>query len=275
MKMDKKWVESEKCRLLDIAQEKQRNIISQINSAEFLTAKDKEDLINLLDSTSRKSHYDPFGTYSLSKLLDNHNKDDDFDFGSAYDFIEHICNDEYFSLIFRINHILDRYIDSDEVEFDGDIIITDPCYVAKDEDSDWDKCCCGENLDKIGITHFMTRDTLYGDWGCTVYNSDTKQKIGEFCADAGMVSVMLLDDVLKYNPDFNYHTERTWTTTLIQDFHGKVQFVVERTEGVYDEDSKWHKAGDKWEDFSVHVVGHGVNKKTGEKINFRSSQTSL
>ena len=33
--------------------------------------------------------------------------------------------------------------------------------------------------------------------------------------------------------------------------------------------------GDKWEDFSVHVVGHGVNTKTGEPINFSSSQTGL
>lgn len=54
--------------------------------------------------------------------------------------------------------------------------------------------------------------------------------IGEFCADAGMVAVFLLDEVLKYNPDFNYHTERPWTTTLIRDFHGTVELHCENDE---------------------------------------------
>ena len=58
-------------------------------------------------------------------------------------------------------------------------------------------------------------DTLYGDWSCITYNSDTHEKIGEFCADAGMVGVFLLDEVLKYNPDFNYHIDRPWTTRRI------------------------------------------------------------
>lgn len=34
------------------------------------------------------------------------------------------------------------------------------------------------------------------------------EKIGYFCADAGMVAVFLLDEVLKYNPDFDYHINR-------------------------------------------------------------------
>ena len=130
-------------------------------------------------------------------------------------------------------------------------------------------------MEVLGIRNYMTRDTLYGDWGCTVYNTDTKEEIGEFCADAGLVSVFLLDEVLKYNPDFDYHKEKDWTTTLIPDFKGTVQFVVEHQEGVYEDTTEYHKAGDKWEDYSVHVIGHGINKKTGEPINFRSAQTGL
>ena len=44
---------------------------------------------------------------------------------------------------------------------------------------------------------------------------------------------------------------------------------------MYETTTKCHKAGEKWEDYTVHVVGHGVNKKTGAPINFRSEQTSL
>lgn len=170
-----------------------------------------------------------------------------------------------------------------KMDFDGDIIITDPCYIIRAEhhgiapltDDDWGTCWYGNNMEALGIYNYMTRDTIYGDWSCTVYNTDTNEAIGKFCADAGLVSVFLLDEVLKYNPDFNYHKERTWTTMLISDFKGTVEFVVEHEEGVYEEDSEYWKAGDKWENDSVHVVGHGINKKTGEPINFRSTQTGL
>lgn len=169
------------------------------------------------------------------------------------------------------------------MEFDGDIIITDPCYIIRAEhhgtkpltDNDWAACGYGENMEALGICRYMTRDTIYGDWSCTVYDTDSEEEIGEFCADAGLVSVFLLDEVLKYNPDFDYHKERPWTTTLIPDFKGTIEFEVEHEEGVYEEDSEFWKAGDTWEEDSVHVVGHGINKKTGEPINFRSTQTGL
>ena len=138
-----------------------------------------------------------------------------------------------------------RYQSTPEKEFDGDIIITDPCY------------------------------TIYGDWGCTVFDSDTKKPLGRFCADAGLVSVLLLDEVLAYNPNFNYHLERPWTTTIIPDFKGAIQIEVVRETGTYEKDSEYWKAGETWEDYLVRVVGHGVNKKTGKAINFISKQTSL
>lgn len=170
------------------------------------------------------------------------------------------------------------YLDSDKVEFDGDIIITDPCYILKDgdsEDDDWEKCDCGSDMESLGINHYMTRDTICGDWSCTTFDTDTKKPIGQFCADAGLVSVFLLDEVLKYNPDFNYHIERPWTTTLIKNFKGSVQFIVRRIEGEYEEDTEYWNAGDKWVDYSVEVVGHGVDKVTGKPINFVGKQTGL
>lgn len=41
------------------------------------------------------------------------------------------------------------------------------------------------------------------------------EKIGYFCADAGMVAVFLLDEVLKYNPDFDYHINRDYTNRIL------------------------------------------------------------
>lgn len=136
------------------------------------------------------------------------------------------------------------------MKFKGDIIITDPCYICKDDD--WEKCNYGENMEELGIENYICRDTIYGDWSCTTFDSDTNEKIGEFCADAGMVGVFLLDEVLKCNPDFDYHISKTWTTTLIKDFDGEVEFEVIEVDGEYE----------------VIVVGKG-------NINFEGKQTGF
>ena len=172
------------------------------------------------------------------------------------------CNDEYFEYIKSLE-------DSELKYFSGDIIITDPCYVVKDDTNqdDWEKCKYGYSMEKLGFKNFMMRNTIYGDWSCTTFDSDTKEKIGSFCADAGEVGVFLLDEVLKYNPDFNYHIEKTWTTTLIKEFEGTVQFTV--TEEPYEYD------GTRKVEYVVRVIGHGKNKVTGEPINFITEQTGL
>lgn len=110
--------------------------------------------------------------------------------------------------------------------FKGDIIITDPCYIIKDNTNDWVKCNCGEAMEKLGITNYLCNSTIYGDWSCVTYNKTTNEKLGRFCADAGLVAVFLLDEVLKYNPSFNYHKEKPWTTTLIEDFDGYISINV-------------------------------------------------
>lgn len=113
----------------------------------------------------------------------------------------------------------------------------------------------------MGFNNYMVGNTIYGDWSCTTYNSDTKEPIGSFCADGGLVGVFLLDEVLKYNPEFDNHIKCPWTTTLIKNFEGTVQFIVSQ--------------GEKEDDFNVSVIGHGTNKKTGKPLNFFTAQTGL
>lgn len=88
------------------------------------------------------------------------------------------------------------------MKFKGTIIITDPCYVVKkcldenpypfpwtsdlidspnidemikqytewkDTHDDWNKCECGGNMEALGISTYFTKNTIYGDWGCTTY----------------------------------------------------------------------------------------------------------
>ena len=193
-----------------------------------------------------------------------------------------------------MGHFPDRY--NKPKQFDGDIIITDPCYITKNRDEttrpkwsefmdresyqgmskaeldecgffekharmraaqeawdkehprDWIVCECGDNMEALGFRNYLSASTGYGDWSCTTFNSDTDSEIGQFCADAGMVGVFLLDEVLEYNPDYNYHIERPHTVTLIKDFHGTVEIIREGE--------------------TVYIVGNG-------NINFTTKQTGL
>lgn len=130
------------------------------------------------------------------------------------------------------------------MKFKGDIIITDPCYICNNKENDlWDDddidILSGDGIDKYGFTNYIWRGTLYGDWSCSVFevrnasakipsNEITaanlkKDTLGSFCADAGLVGVFLLDEVLRYNPYFDYHIKRKWTTALIKDFDGEIE----------------------------------------------------
>lgn len=197
--------------------------------------------------------------------------------------------------------------------FKGTIVITDPCYIIKEnpikcpneedystqeelayeealdkyfEESrkydDWDKCNYGENMRALGIHNYISESTIYGDWGCTTYQTEEEPKeflesilrvinnnleneegdnelpipdegkaIGGFCADAGLVGVFLLDEILTYNPDWkSWIEEHSWCATIIEDFEGEVEYYIDKV------------------DKEAHIVGTG-------NINFYTAQTSI
>ena len=159
-----------------------------------------------------------------------------------------------------------KYVDSEPMEFDGDILITDPCYITKctEEQNDWDVCEYGENMSILGINHSMLRDTFYGDWECTTFNTDTTEELGNFCADSGMVGVFLLNEVLEYNPEFTeFLKEHPGLSTVIRNFKGTVQFIIKEFEDGF---GVWYE---------LQVTGHGISKETGESINFYTSIAEL
>lgn len=132
------------------------------------------------------------------------------------------------------------------MRFDGDIVITDPCYLIKDRDAvnncrddDWDLCLYGDDMGALGFETFVVEETGVGDWSCKVFNTDTDEEVGEFCADAGLVGVFLLSEIQKYNPHFvTWAQTHPWCATVIYDFHGD--------------------AGVEWADEDyVHVYGRG------------------
>lgn len=142
----------------------------------------------------------------------------------------------------------------------------------ENEHDDWTKCEYGRNMEALGISTYFTEDTIYGDWGCTTYkiSDDPKEvidkfaeaeekgedygidcsKLGDFCADAGLVAVFLLDEVRKYNPDIDkWIKEHPWCVTTIEDFDGNVEYYIDKNS-------------------EAHIYGTG-------NINFFTTQTSL
>ena len=162
------------------------------------------------------------------------------------------------------------------MKFKGTIIITDPCYIVKkcteDMQDDWTRCDSGHNMEALGIHNYITESTIYGDWSCTTYKITEDpykainsfigasekgedygikySKLGDFCADTGLVSVFNLDEVRKYNPDIDkWIPSHDWCVTTIPDFDGEVNYYVD-------------------EQNSAHIVGIG-------NINFFTDQTGL
>lgn len=148
---------------------------------------------------------------------------------------------------------------------------------------DWSKCEYGENMEVLGIHNYISKDTIYGDWSCSTYKVDEEPKeflenvlrtlnvnledeeygedessipyegeyIGEFCADAGLVGVFLLDEILAYNPNWkSWVEEHPWCATIIEDFEGEVKYYIDKV------------------DKEAHIVGTG-------NINFYTVQTGI
>ncbi|MBQ3342444.1 MAG: hypothetical protein IJG84_11150 [Kiritimatiellae bacterium] len=163
-----------------------------------------------------------------------------------------------------------------EREFDGDIVITDPCYIREN----------GKRID-WGSHEAMMKDvglcnrTYYGDWGCTVFAAmgpvghsyDKSAKIGEFCADAGMVCVLDMRDARRMCPDIDkWIAEHYWCATVISGFKGKVRLMTMTTKR-WMKDLKDPKKRIVYDDVELRVRGDGM--KDGDTFCFESYQTSL
>lgn len=165
-----------------------------------------------------------------------------------------------------------------EREFDGDIVITDPCYIRETgQRIDWDshESC----IKDVGLCN----RTYYGDWGCTVFAAsgpvgngyEDSDEIGKFCADAGMVCVLDMRDARKMSPDIDkWIAEHDWCATVVRGFKGKVRLMTMTTK-------RWMKDWKDicqrkrivYDDVELRVRGDGM--KDGEPFCFESYQTSL
>lgn len=118
------------------------------------------------------------------------------------------------------------------------------------------------SLISLGISKSLVGHTIYGDWSCTTIDVATNEVIGQFCADAGMYIIASLEDILKYNPDFEeWRDQHPWCVTTIPNFTG----WVEVTPVLH---SYTHKEGMTSLEKSIRINGYG-------SINFTTRQSGF
>ena len=172
----------------------------------------------------------------------------------------------------------------ERIHMKGDIIITDPCYVVKDDL--WHRFLNevpDGNISTISrwreFKEGLVADTLYGDWGCTLFkvedleaakdalknetNYEGAKAVGNFCADAGMVCVFYLNDCLKHNKkEVEEILTKSWCATVIKDFDGDIYIL--------DMEHEYEYKGKKYKEPDRHLIFENSN---GDK--YISCQTSL
>lgn len=248
--MTREWVDEKTAEYEKEVEERTENVVKTIMYFPLLSKSEKNRFANSIRNEQVM--------ISLQTMIDiNSVIEEDIEKRNMWEkFQEDLDIDAYRIMIHWYPLPYENLLDSDPVHFKGDIIITDPCYFY----------CCERSHSNI-CDPFMERDTIYGDWGCTTYDDNTGEVLGRFCADSGMVGVYLLDDVLEYNPSFDFHITKPHTTTWIRDFDGTVQFVVSEYEYTF--------KNEKRTGYELQVVGRGVNMVNGRRVDFTTVQTSF
>ena len=126
------------------------------------------------------------------------------------------------------------------------------------------------DLSQCNLSQYISRPTLYGDWGCNVFdmNSEDKHSVGEFCADGGMVCVCYVDEIKKLCGEQKLiDLENSGSACIIRDFDGYVWGEVKKHTFTYNKK--------KCVDYDLKFHIDGINYINKEKINYITSQTSL
>lgn len=107
------------------------------------------------------------------------------------------------------------------MHFHGDLMITDPGYVAKDAE-DWKRCDYGDHMEKLGFTTVLSALVTEGeeDLGCR--ESRHRGLLRHFCHGLRGGGGVPAGGILRYDPSFDEHLACPENVLWIRDFDGEV-----------------------------------------------------
>jgi hypothetical protein len=107
------------------------------------------------------------------------------------------------------------------MKFQGDLMITDPAFVVKDE-ADWVACGYGDDMGALGFTTWCSALVTEGEEDLGAYHPDTGVCYGTFVTDSGVATAFLLEEILRYDPKFDEHLESPENVLWLRNFDGMV-----------------------------------------------------
>lgn len=259
--MDKKWIDKKRC-IASLRYAKAKiNVIKAIKDFDLLTPLDKEYIIEKVRVSTVDTDITDFQwlVFTVMNLNDRNGK---YWFGDIERIFYNNLKFQEIANVVPCIKALEKVQDSEWVDFDGDIVITDPYYTAEDVEMLPDD------------SPLLYRSTLCSDWNwsCITYSTENtynifgenyKEKLGEFCSDYGTVCVDLLPNILERCPGFLEIGDHC--RTIIRNFKGRVKFQVDE---LRQPEQDWDIDINNYE---VRVVGEGINTVTGEKISFTTA----
>lgn len=106
-----------------------------------------------------------------------------------------------------------KYLDSDKIPYDGDVLICDP-FMLMDKASQ-QKC------DSI-----MVHDTLTDGQACFCAKNKTGDIFGTVKITTGYISTVLMKDLWQININDILHRMNVWDYIYIRQFHGTIRFTI-------------------------------------------------
>lgn len=111
------------------------------------------------------------------------------------------------------------------MRFEGNVIICDPCSIVKSEE-DWFKVLTTEeeeiplNMEVVGIENYMAIDGR--EENRIIFIDEYGNKLGEACTDSSFYIVVYLEDILRYNCEFDSYKKWRDTCMLFEGFNGTI-----------------------------------------------------
>lgn len=134
------------------------------------------------------------------------------------------------------------------MDFKGSIVITDPVNIIPANQLSWFFQKPNEFPTILGFTNYHCYTVGVYDSNNTehIVLGERNERLGNFNTKSNMLGIFLLDEVIRFQPTFDYHIFEPWNTFWIENFDGEIVLVKNKQYlDVYGKGNKYFRARSK------------------------------